>query len=111
GDMRSGLRVLLDGAPKQLAELHRVQRMPESHRSAYSATLSDAIADLEDTLNGATQALSQQRKEFGVRAKGSKAAVLSSEEAVKEEKKRIKEEEKLRKKERNQRNSSDSDNH
>lgn len=110
GDMRGGLQALLDRGPKQLTELRQVQQMPESHSSPYSATLSDAIADLEDTLNGATEALSQQRKQFGALKTGSKAAVQSSEESVKEEKKRIKEEEKLRKKERKQRNSSNSDN-
>lgn len=110
GDMRGGLRALLGRGSKQLEELRQAQQTPGSGAFPYSGTLKDAIADLEDTLDGATQALSQQNKQLGPWKQGSKAAVQASEESIKEEKKRIKEEEKLRKKERKQRNSSDSEN-
>jgi len=110
GDMRSGLRALLNRGAKQLEELRHAQQTPDANASQYSDTLKDAIADLEDTLNGATAALSRQNKQLGVLKRGSKASIQASDEAVKEEKQRIKKEEKLRKKERKQRNSSGPEN-
>jgi len=110
GDMRGGLRTLLNSGAKQLEELRHVQQTPDANATHYSNTLKAAIADLEDTLDGATQALGQQNKQLGALKQGSKAAIQASGEAAKEERKRIKEEEKLRKKERKQRGSPDSEN-
>ncbi len=105
GDMRRGLRSLLNHGAQQLAQLRHVQHTPDPYASHYSDTLNNAIADMEDTLNGATQALQHQIKEFGMLQRHTKAARQASNTAVKEEKKRLKEEKKLREKERKQRKS------
>ncbi len=109
GDMRHGLRTLLGRGPEQLQELHRVEQRAGASAAPYYGNLQDAIADLEDTLNGGAQALAQQTKSFGALKAGSKAAIQSSDAAVKEEKKRIKQDEKLRKKERKESGSSGSE--
>lgn len=109
GDMRKGLRALLDEAPKQLAELHHFQQTPDPYTAHYTDALGDAIADLEDTLDGATKAMSGQEKKLGELKAKEKEAGKTSNSAIKEEKKRIKEEEKLRKKERKQEQRSSSD--
>lgn len=109
GDMRKGLRALLDEAPKQLSELHHFQQTPDPYTAHYTDALGDAIADLEDTLDGATKAMSGQEKKLGELKAREKEAGKTSNSAIKEEKKRIKEEEKLRKKERKHQQESGSD--
>lgn len=99
GDMRLGLRALLDAGPKQLEELRRLQQTPDPLSADYASSLRDAIADLTDTLDGATQALAEQEKKFGALKKEEKAEAQATKERLKEEKKRTKEEKKLRKKE------------
>ncbi|MGH9374876.1 MAG: hypothetical protein ACRD1J_01765 [Terriglobia bacterium] len=99
-DMRGGLRALLGSGSKQLEELRHAEQASGANSAPYANDLQNAIADLEDTLNGGTQALAQQNKRLGELKPGSKAAVQASATAVKKEKKRIKEDEKLRKKER-----------
>jgi hypothetical protein len=100
GDMRKGLHVLLEEGPRQLAQLQHIRQTPDPYTSRYADRLQDAVADLEDTLDGATAALNGQIKKLGELKKEGKAAEKASNAAIKEEKKRIKEEEKLRKKER-----------
>jgi hypothetical protein len=97
GDMRKGLRVLLDEGPKQLEMLRHMQSSPGTGASDYSNSLRDAIADINDTLDGATQALAAQQKKFPEMAEGAKAE-------SRELKKERKEQEKLNKKEREMRN-------
>ena len=116
GDMRAGLRVLLDLGPKQLEELQHVQQARDPYYTRYSDTLQDAVADVQDTLDGASKAMAGQVKALGELKEKEKAAAKTSKEAVKQEKKQLKEEqklakkeEKLRKKEAKQQNSSDSD--
>lgn len=99
GDMRAGLRALLDAGPKQLEELRRLQQTPDPYSADFSGSLRDAIADLTDTLDGATQALGEQEKKFGALKKAEKAEAQADKERAREEKKRTKEEKKLRKKE------------
>lgn len=99
GDMRSGLRDFLDRAPRQLAELKHAQQNPDPYAGRYSENLTNAIADLEDTLNGASAAFAGQVKKFGELKQTEKEEKKAVETEAKEEKKRIKEEEKLRKKE------------
>lgn len=101
GDMRKGLHALLDEAPKQLAILRQAKQSPARYTdpAAYSTSIDNAIADLQDTLDGATNALSTQEKKLGQYQEQAKQTVSASKNAIKEEKKRIKEEEKLRKKE------------
>jgi septal ring factor EnvC (AmiA/AmiB activator) len=99
GDMRQGLRALLDAGPKQLEELRRLQQTPDPLSADYGGSLKDAIADLTDTLDGATQALADQEKKFGALKKEEKAEAQANKQRLKEEKKRTKEEKKLRKKE------------
>ncbi|HLY60978.1 MAG TPA: hypothetical protein VKV95_09535 [Terriglobia bacterium] len=99
GDMRLGLRALLDAAPKQLEQLRRLQQTPDPHKADFAGSLSDAIADLTDTLDGATRALGEQEKKFGALKKEEKAEAQADKDRAKEEKKRTKEERKFKKKE------------
>ncbi len=109
GDMRQGLHALLDEAPGELQALRQAQKSPAAYTnaSAYADPLENAIADLQDTLDGATKALAGQEKKLGLLApkEQEKETASASKAAVKEEKKRIKEEEKLRKKEEEQQSS------
>jgi hypothetical protein len=102
GDLRKGLRTLLDRGPRQLEQLRHIQQEPDAFASAYRNGLRDAIDNLTDTLDGATTALSNQEKKFGQMKKQEKIDEQQAKQEAKEEKKRIKEEEKLRKKERKQ---------
>lgn len=99
GDMRAGLRTLLDEGPKQLEVLRHSRENPGPYFAQYRDSLNDAIADLQDTLDGATQALSGQIKKLGELKANDKAAQKQSKEAIKEEKKQIKQEKKQQKKE------------
>lgn len=98
-DMRKGLRTLIDQAPKQLVALKQVEPTPDPYLGNYRQSLRDAIDDLNDTLNGATQALADQEKKFGEMNREEKVEAKAAKEAAKEQKKREKEERKLRKKE------------
>lgn len=99
GDMRAGLRVLLDTGPKQLEELQHVEQTRDSYYASYSDTLQDAIADLQDTLDGGSKAMAGQVKLLGELKEKEKATAQASKQAVKQEKKQIKQERKLAKKE------------
>lgn len=107
GDMRAGLRELLDVGPKQLQELQHIQSEAGPESSAYQSSLRDAIADLNDTLDGATKALQVQQKKFPEMQRDAKKSARELKQEQKEQKKRNKEEQKLRKQHKN--NSSDSD--
>lgn len=98
-DMRSGLHALLDQAPHQLEELKHAQQSPDPYTAKYRDELADAMADLEDTLNGASTALSGQEKKLGELEQQEKLSKKASKAEVKDEKKQIKKEEKLRKRE------------
>ncbi len=100
GDMRRGLRALLERGPKQLEQLRRIRQSPDPSASDYASTLQDAIDDLSDTLDGATQALADQEKKFAETKREEKAEARASKETRKEEEKRSKEENKLRKRQR-----------
>lgn len=99
GDMRLGLRALLDAGPKQLEQLRRLQQTPDPHTADFAGSLRDAIADLTDALDGATQALGEQEKKFGALKKEEKAEAQANKDRTREEKKRTKEEKKFKKKE------------
>jgi hypothetical protein len=102
GDMRSGLRTLLDRGRRQLEQLQHIQQEPDRFVSDYRVSLRDAIDNLTDMLDGATTALNSQVKKFGEIKRQEKVEEQQAKQAAKDEKKRIKEEEKLRKKERKQ---------
>ena len=102
GDMRSGLRALLDRGPRQLDELQHIEQEPDRFVSDYRDSLRDAIDNLTDMLDGATTALNSQVKKFGEIKRQEKLDEQQAKQAARDEKKRIKEEEKLRKKERKQ---------
>jgi len=102
GDMRTGLRALLDRGPRQLDELRHIQQEPGRFVSDYRDSLRDAIDNLTDMLDGATTALHSQVKKFGEIKRQEKLDEQQAKQAAKDERKRIKEEEKLRKKERKQ---------
>lgn len=97
-DMRKGLRTLIDVAPKQFQLLTQAQQNPDRYANGYHQSLQDALADLNDTLNGATQALAEQEKKFGALKREEKVEAKEAKQAAQEEKKRQKEEHKLRKK-------------
>ncbi len=99
GDMREGLRVLLDEGPKQLEVLRHARENPGPYFAQYRDSLNDAIADLQDTLDGASQALSGQIKKLGELKANDKLVQKQSKEAIKQEKKQIKQEKKEQKKE------------
>jgi hypothetical protein len=100
GDMRKGLRKVLETGPKQLDELRHIQESPDAYAADYAKSLRDAKDNLTDALDGATKALGDQVKMFGELKRDEKAEAQSEKERIKEEKKRSKEEEKLKKKER-----------
>ena len=97
-DMRKGLRGLIEVAPKQLAVLNQVQQTPDRYFTDYQSSLRDAITDLNDTVNGATQALAEQEKKWGAIKREEKADARAAKQAVQDEKKHQKQEQKLRKK-------------
>jgi hypothetical protein len=97
GDMRKGLRKLLDSYAKQLEQLRGIRQAPGVFASAYAAALEDTLTDATDLLDGATKALADQQKQFAEAKEQDKAAVRLSKERLKEEEKRNKEEKKLRK--------------
>ena len=109
GDMRRGLRNLLQRGPKQLEELHHFQQTPDEYAGDYKVNLKDAIDNLSDALDGGTQALAAQEKQFGELKREAKEDARASKERIKEAKKRAKEEKKLQKKERKQQVPSDED--
>ncbi len=100
GDMRRGLRELLERGPQQLEQLRRIRQSPNAYAATYRDSLRDAIDNLTDTLDGAAKALGDQEKKFGELKREEKAAERNAKEAAKEERKRMKEEKKLRKRER-----------
>ncbi len=73
GDMRKGLRVLVEKGPQQLVQLRQIEQTPDAYAADYKDTLRDAIDDLNDTLNGATQALAEQEKKFAALKREGKA--------------------------------------
>jgi hypothetical protein len=97
GDMRPGLRGLLERAPQQLARLRSIKESSDPYVSSYEASLEDAIDQVSDTLDGATVALAEQQKKFPEIKEDKKEAARLAKERAKEEAKRTKEEEKLRK--------------
>lgn len=99
GDMRMGLRALLDAGPKQLEQLRRLQQTPDPHMADFAGSLRDAVDDLTDTLDGAARAMGEQEKKFGALKKEEKEEAQANKDRAREEKKRTKEEKKLRKKE------------
>lgn len=98
-DMRKGLRALIDQGPKQLAGLNAAQQNPDRYFGDYRQSLQDVIKDLQDTIDGATQALAGQEKKFGEMKREEKVDAKAAKEAAQVEKKRQKEEHKLHKKE------------
>lgn len=97
GDMREGLRALLDRGPQQIEQLRGIQQWPDAAQAAYASDLRDAIESMTDALDGSTKAFADQQEMFGELKRQEKADARTTKERVKEEKKRNKEEEKLRK--------------
>jgi hypothetical protein len=109
GDMRAGLRALLDRGPRQLEQLRQVQQAPDAFARDYASSLRDAIDDVTDTLDGASKALADQEKKYGELKREAKADARAAKEREKEEKKRTKDEKKLRKREQKRGNPTESD--
>ena len=63
-DMRSGLRSLLKKGPVHLERLRRAQRNRDPFTIDFTETLQYAIDNVEDTLQGGTQALRVQEERF-----------------------------------------------
>jgi hypothetical protein len=102
GDMRAGLRKLVEVAPQQLEQLRHIQQTSDPRSSVYGHSVEDAIDDLTDTIDGGTKALADQVKKLGELKKDEKADARAEKERAKEAQKRQKEEKKLQKKERKQ---------
>jgi hypothetical protein len=102
GDMRQGLRTLLERGAQQLEQLRHIREEPDAFVSDYRDSLRDAIDNVTDILDGATTALNSQQKKFGELKRQEKVDEQQAKQAAKDEKKRMKEEEKLRKKEHKQ---------
>jgi len=98
-DMRAGLKKVLEMGQHQLEQLRHAEDSPDPYAAGYRKTLSDAIDDFSDTLDGATKALSEQTKVFGELKREEKADAQTIKDREKEEKKSAKDEGKLRKKE------------
>lgn len=110
GDMRIGLRALLDEGPKQLEVLRHLQTSPGPEAKADAASFRDAISDMSDTLDGATQALAAQDKKFPEMKASAKAEEHELKMQRKEQEKLNKKERKMRNKQRKKENSDDSGN-
>jgi hypothetical protein len=108
GDMRKGLRSLLDDGPRQLEVLRHIQSSPQPVARDNTSSLRDAIADMNDTLDGATQALAAQQKKFPEMKQAAKAEARNLKKQRKEEAKLNKEERKMRNKHRKNENPDDS---
>jgi hypothetical protein len=98
GDMRAGLKTLLDAGPKQLDELRGIQQSPGPYAPAFQTPLNNAIADMSDALDGAAKGLSEQEKKFGELKREEKVDAREAKQRRKEEEKRNREEKKLLKK-------------
>lgn len=97
GDMRGGLRKLIERAPQQLVVLRGIQESGDPHSAHYANSLREAIDNLSDTVDGATVALAEQTKKFGELKRQEKVDRQRAKERAKEESKRTKEEKKARK--------------
>ena len=53
-DMRAGLKKVLEMGQHQLEQLRHAEDSPDPYAAGYRKTLSDAIDDFSDTLDGAT---------------------------------------------------------
>jgi hypothetical protein len=110
GDMRKGLRTLLDQGPQQLDLLKQIGMWPETAGAVYERDVHDAIDSMTDALDGGTKAFADQQKMFGKLKRERQLSAEEAKEKIKEEKKRNKEEERLRKKMERQSKSDDNDN-
>lgn len=108
GDMRKGLRVLLDEGPKQIEMLRHIEGSPNPGARDYMNSLREAIADMNDTLDGATQALAAQQKKFPQMAESAKAEAHELKKERKDQKKLNKKEREIRNRHRKNDNSDDS---
>jgi len=107
GDMRKGLRSLLDVGPKQLEILRHFQSSPGAEAKDSSGSLQDAIANMDDTLDGATRALAAQQKLFPEMRQNAKAEARALKKERKEQKKLNEKERKMRNKQRKNGNPDD----
>lgn len=98
-DMRSGLRRILQDAPKQLQQLEQLRSSAGPGSRDYATSLREAIANLNDTIDGSTQALADQQKKFPEMKRQAKAETRALKKERKKEAKQNKKEEKLAKKE------------
>ena len=108
GDMRKGLRAVLDEGPGQLEILRHIQKSPGPQSSDFSMSIRDAIADMNDMLDGATQALAVQQKKFPEMAASAKAETRALKKERKEQKKLNRKERKMRNRHRKSGNPDDS---
>jgi hypothetical protein len=95
GDMRAGLRELVERGPQQLEELRRIERSSAPDAGRYRRSLKDAIADMTDAVDGGAQAFSDQEKKFGKLKRERKLEAQQIKARRKEAEKRNKEEKKL----------------
>ena len=98
-DMRAGLKRVLEMGPHQLEQLRHIEQSSDPYAAGYRKSLSDAIDDFTDALDGASKALSEQTKVWGDLKREEKVDAQTIKDREKAEKKSAKDEGKLRKKE------------
>ncbi len=96
-DMRSGLKKLVETGNHQLEQLRHLEQSPDPYSAGYRKSLSEAIDDFTDALDGGTKALSEQTKVFGELKREEKADAVAVKDRQKDEKKHAREEGQMRK--------------
>jgi hypothetical protein len=96
-DMRSGLRKLIERAPRHLWTLRGIQQQGGPLASGYAGALQDAIDQMNDTVDGATVALNEQTKKLGELKRQEKEDLKAAKLRAKEEARKSKEAKKERK--------------
>lgn len=97
GDMRKGLKDLMERGPKEVEELRDLEGGSGTGATGAQKKLQDAIDDTSDAVDGGSKALSEQIRKFGELEKDKKVEAKDVKEQRKEQEKRQKEEKKLRK--------------
>ena len=109
GDMRVGLKDLMEQGPQQIEALRKMEGPAAANGGDHHRALKDAIADMTDAVDGGAQALSDQEKKFGKLKQERKLEARQIKARRKEEEKKNKEEKKLLKRLRRKKRSGGAD--
>ncbi len=95
GDMRAGLKDLVEQGPEQIEQLRRLEAATPASARAERHALRDAIADMTDAVDGGVKALEDQEKTFGKRKQERKLEAREIKARRKQDEKEEKKERKL----------------